>query len=464
MAGLRAHEPFEQTRIRMPGAERNCCQRRASTEIYFEVHGLATKLYAAIQAYAAEKSGAPICYDGQSYPYFFANPSGALGPCAFAETATPTAYKSWSPRLLRAAYNYQLVQKDPGGFAHNARYLIELLYDSIQDLNAALTAPVDMSAAHRNAPGHFNGSSEAARYWDEDEALSANCSKCHGGSEGFRFYQKHGVGTELLETANGLECDTCHASVGPQFSLLPVESTTYPSGVQLAHGGADNLCATCHSGRESKASIDASTAAGRLSFRNVHHQPAAAVLNGNTAQVGYEYADKSYAGPLKHANRTQCNGCHDAKLSQHSFAIKDVWQPVCRTCHANEPEAEFVRIVRKADYDGDGSVTETLIEELDGLRTIVLGSMREVAVPTICYESSKYPYWFVDRSGSLDGICVSEDAERTNQFNTWTPALMKAAHNYQIVTKDPGPTRTTSITPRSFSLMQPKIWAPMSRH
>jgi len=36
--------------------------------------------------------------------------------------------------LLRAAYNYQYAMKDPGAFAHNGKYVIQALYDSLEDL------------------------------------------------------------------------------------------------------------------------------------------------------------------------------------------------------------------------------------------------------------------------------------------------------------------------------------------
>ena len=33
--------------------------------------------------------------------------------------------------MLRGAYNYQYVAKDPGAFAHNGLYVIQVLIDSI---------------------------------------------------------------------------------------------------------------------------------------------------------------------------------------------------------------------------------------------------------------------------------------------------------------------------------------------
>jgi hypothetical protein len=47
-------------------------------------------------------------------------------------------YASWTPRLLKAAYNYQLVTKDPGAYAHNPVYAMQLLYDSLESLSARI--------------------------------------------------------------------------------------------------------------------------------------------------------------------------------------------------------------------------------------------------------------------------------------------------------------------------------------
>ena len=57
-------------------------------------------------------------------------------------TDTPgntTAYNAWTPRLLRAAYNYQYSVKDPGAFAHNPLYVMQFLYDSIKDVGGDVT-------------------------------------------------------------------------------------------------------------------------------------------------------------------------------------------------------------------------------------------------------------------------------------------------------------------------------------
>ncbi len=49
------------------------------------------------------------------------------------------SFASWTPNLLRAAYNYQDSTKDPGGFAHNSSYVMQILYDSIRAVGGDVT-------------------------------------------------------------------------------------------------------------------------------------------------------------------------------------------------------------------------------------------------------------------------------------------------------------------------------------
>jgi hypothetical protein len=85
-----------------------------------EVATMHEALYAAIQAYAADTIGTEIVYNANAYPYWF-TPDGER-------------YETWTPRLLRAAYNYQYAAKDPGAFAHNAPYVMQALYDSLDNV------------------------------------------------------------------------------------------------------------------------------------------------------------------------------------------------------------------------------------------------------------------------------------------------------------------------------------------
>jgi predicted CXXCH cytochrome family protein len=405
--------------------------------IYHELAGLKDKLLAAIVRYGVEKN-APLCYGDHSYPYWFKD-TNADGVCSTEEAMSANAYKSWTPRIAKAAFNYQMASKDPGAFAHNAKYILELLFDSATAVNSALVVKIDMARVVRGDRGHFDGSSEAARHWDSEDGVDASCSRCHGGQSGFRFFVQHATTIEVPETANGLECGTCHANPGPSWEMVAVKNTPFPGGTTSVLPGNDNLCGTCHSGRVGKADIDRSIANNQLRFQNVHYLPAAATRQGSAAKVGYQFDGKTYAGPLTHMGGTQCTSCHDPIASQHSFQIRDAWDMRCRNCHADaNGDPQKVRQVRVLDYDGDGNVTEPLAAELVGLGDALLAAMAASTATGLCYAETSYPYFFKDLDGDRRPQCSAMDTGMGGPFTAWTPALMKAAHNYQLVHKDPG--------------------------
>jgi hypothetical protein len=107
--------------------------------IYSEIRSLQALLLKAIQEYARRVAGKPIVYADQS-PYFCidANDNGIADA---EEINTDNSYDAWTPRLLRAAYNYQFVVKDAGGYVHNPRYVIQLLHDSLIALEKQVPLP-----------------------------------------------------------------------------------------------------------------------------------------------------------------------------------------------------------------------------------------------------------------------------------------------------------------------------------
>ncbi len=406
--------------------------------IYEEVEGLRTQLLEAIMRYGAEDN-LWVCYDLHTYPYFFTD-TDKNGACDEAEAVFPNRYQAFTPRLVKAAYNFQMATKDPGAFAHNGKYIIELLHDALQDLNQGLTVPFDLTDLVRTDVGHFDGASEAARHWDADEAVSASCSRCHSGSAGFRFYVEYGGALEVEEPANGLDCATCHTTFGDAFALVEVGATTFPGGRTLPLEGEDNLCSTCHSGRASKATIDAAIAANAqsgapLNFQNVHYLAAAGTLLGSLAQVGYEFDDRVYSRRLVHDSGSQCTTCHDASESNHTFAIADVWSVRCDLCHGDADGPEGVRVVHLADYDGDGDTGTSLATELSGLTGAALQAMNDAG--GVCYRAGSYPYFFKDSDGS-GPACDEGEANFGNRFTAWTPPLLRVAHNVQLSLTEPG--------------------------
>ena len=116
-----------------------------SEGVYGEMVTIHEMLYAAIQAYASEVAGQPIIY-ASSFPYWF-NDTNGNGEVDDGEANFGNQYASWTPRLVKATYNYHLVLEDPGGFMHNAHYLIQLMVDTLSSLGE--TVAVDMAGVIR---------------------------------------------------------------------------------------------------------------------------------------------------------------------------------------------------------------------------------------------------------------------------------------------------------------------------
>jgi hypothetical protein len=63
------------------------------------------------------------------------------------EAVADNQYVGFTPRLMRAAFNYQFSANDPAGYVHNGKYMLQLLYDSIEDLSQVTN--VDMNGLVR---------------------------------------------------------------------------------------------------------------------------------------------------------------------------------------------------------------------------------------------------------------------------------------------------------------------------
>jgi hypothetical protein len=426
--------------IRMPGSPFDYDGDGDVEEgIFHEVAGLRDMLYSALQGYAREVAGTPIVYSEEAYPYFFidSNDDGEAQP---GETIFPNRYNAWTARLARAAYNFQFSLKDPGAYAHGGKYSIQLLYDSIENLNEQLGTPIDLTQATRDDPGHFAGGEPAFRYWDEQGMVPGACAECHSGF-GLPQFIAHNTNIGLPPT-NGLLCETCHNSM-PEFSIFEVEAVVFPNGAALsfADDTASNLCLHCHQGRESTVTVNrriqglpADQVGENLAFINIHYFAAAATLFGNQAQGAYQYEGQEYDGPFLHVPNFQtCVQCHDP----HALTVN---VSACQQCH----QTEILRDIRMPndtiDYDGDGDNTEGLYYEIQGMKEVLFDAIQAYAADTlqnpIVYSTDTYPYFFNDLDG--DGELDPNEANFPNRYTTWTPRLLTAAYNYQFASKDPG--------------------------
>lgn len=112
-----------------------------SVGIHSDIEANARLLKKMISDYATQVTDRPIVYDGNRYPYFFADANG--DGVADMVDGRAQSYADWTPRLLRAAYNWKLVTADPGAYVHNPHYALELLHDSIADLAGPLEVDMD---------------------------------------------------------------------------------------------------------------------------------------------------------------------------------------------------------------------------------------------------------------------------------------------------------------------------------
>jgi len=407
--------------------------------IYDELEGLKALLYQAIQAYAADTISTPIVYDTHSYPYFFVD-SNANGEVDEGEAVYANRFVLWTPRLVKAAYNYQVALKDSGAYAHGAKYIIQLLYDSIEDLNTG----IDLSSAHRDDSGHFAGAQEAFRHWDDEGMVETDCSRCHS-ADGLPLYLTEGV--ELPQPiANGFACTTCHDDL-QTFSRYEVASVTFPSGAVVSSDDpTTNLCMSCHQGRESTVSVDTAIAdAGvgndvvsrSLSFVNVHYFAAGATRYGTEVKGAYEYAGRTYVGYDSHGPLDrQCTDCH----STHG---QELDAKFCANCHSGVSNLDDLMTIREADtpdYNGNGDTTEGIALEVGAIHDQLLAEMQRYASDVtgagILFSGQRYPYFFIDTNDN--GLADEGEISYQNQFTSWTPRLLRAAYNYMYVAKDPG--------------------------
>jgi hypothetical protein len=404
--------------------------------IYYEVETLQGMLLEAIQGYASEVAETPIAYDSAAYPYFFAD-TNANGEADEDEANYGNRFVGWTGRLAKAAYNYQTSLKDPGAYAHGGKYIIQLLYDSIEDLNQAISGPVDLSNAHRIDHGHFAGSEEAFRHWDEDGAVPASCATCHS-ADGLPFLIDHGVQIEQ-PLSSGFTCETCHNDV-TTFTVYQREEVEFPSGAAVSADDPNvNLCLTCHQGRSSTVQVDQAagdqdpdTVSESLRFINVHYFAAGATLFGAETQGAYEYEGKEYAGRFEHVDPyNTCVECHDTHMLT-------VVAEECNICHASVATVEDLASIRmqEADFDGDGDTEEGIAGEIETMQEALYAAMQAYAADTagtpILYNPGRYPYFFADPNGN------GEIDEGEGSYATFTPRLLRAAYNYQYALKDPG--------------------------
>jgi len=286
---------------------------------------------------------------------------------------------------------------------------------------------------------HGDYRSPSFTHWNEDGEVPAACAACHSetgmldwlGADGTAPLSVEHPGT--INTVIG--CASCHVSEAESLDAVP-----FPSGETVARLGASATCTMCHMGRASTDGVltatdglDPDTVSADLGFINVHYGIAAAVMHGAEGRGGFQYPGLSYAGRFTHVpSAGTCVACHEP----HST---EVATEGCLACHQGVADITAIR-TRHADFDGDGSADGGIGDEIAGLHAILLDAIRayarEIAGTPIGYAADSFPYFFTDSDG--DGTIGTEEAAFPNRYASWTPRLLMAAYNYQVVAKDGG--------------------------
>ena len=295
----------------------------------------------------------------------------------------------------------------------------------------------DITEAWLNSP-HGNRSSEAFTHWNEDGEIPGTCAVCHS-STGIRDYvagpmSVPGVLDHPVGLGTTVDCTACHSRAASGLGAVP-----FPSGVMVETEGGSAVCTVCHQGRASTETVMEATAGmeedaviGDLRFINVHYAPSASTQMGGEVRGGFEYPGKSYKGRFAHVpDLASCTDCH----RPHSLEVN---LDSCTTCHQGAASFADIRI-SPADFDGDGDTTEGIADPISDLHARLGEAIQryasKVAGTPVVYATSAYPYFFVDGDG--DGAVTEGEAAYPNRYQTWTPRMLKAAYNYQLVAKEP---------------------------
>jgi hypothetical protein len=442
----------------------NACHAGASFETlagspsanYDAIQIAQAELLTEIEDYATNVIGTGITYDPSAYPYWF-KPDG-------------TSFNIFDETLLKAAYNYQVAQKDPAGFIHNGTYLRQLLHDSIVDLGGT---PTDIAPGRAgftptageagkseqwHLSGHADSASEAFRHWDGDGEVSASCARCHS-SPGFVDWAQN-VAAAPVPLGSLVDCKACHADTdlytdpSTRYADLAthpaLEPVLFPSGATATLNNDSNMCMGCHQGRSSgdalvapstNTVVQAPTDYDSYNFINRHYFAAAAILFGADVTAGYEYGGQVYKGQntynAAHASLDTCFECH-----MRGANMDHTWLPQltdCSGCHQGITSFEELGLPFGApdvDYDGDGT-GESFQAEIDGMAAILYATIQDYAtdgvslggvghVSPVVYGPGAYPYWFEDANNNG----VYDEGIDVDRYEDFDLDMLRGAFNY----------------------------------
>ena len=294
------------------------------------------------------------------------------------------------------------------------------------------------------ASAHADAKAEAFTHWNEDnpQEIPTDCAKCHSKPGFIDFLGVDGTQVNQVDnpatTGTTITCWVCHNEATDDL-----DSAEFPSGAKVRLLGPEARCIQCHQGRASTATVDNAIAelnliepdvpSEELSFIN-SHSTSAATSFGSEVQGAYQYSGKTYKGRFNRGEEFfTCLRCHN----QHSLELKF---ETCGECHTIAgTEARDIR-VDTTDFDGDGDIAEGIAYEISTIHDALYVTIQAYAVQVvgtpIAYDIDTHPYFFIDNNNN--GEVDLEENISENEYNAWTPRLLRATYNYNYVTHDLG--------------------------
>ena len=227
--------------------------------------------------------------------------------------------------IMGAAYNYLMLVKEPGAYAHNSAYAKELIVDSIDAVynNGSVTGSIDNALSYLVGKGAISADAAASL---ASYKSGSSCTSCHVASTGSHFAH---LDAEI-------SCSACHSTTAASNSTLVPGTATHANGVvNVAIAGAGSysggLAGTCsgvycHSNGQGTSQNPAPAWGGaKLTCKSCHP-----TLGGaHAAHVGdllnsvtfYNYTGNYSTGA---AYRFGCANCHPTSASSHRDGKVDV--------------------------------------------------------------------------------------------------------------------------------------------
>lgn len=342
------------------------------------------------------------------------------------------------------------------------------------------------------ASGH--GNVNAKPWTEQDFKNNTACIRCHTATGYINFitgaagaFPEKSWATPGDKTREVLTCAACHLSYDFKNSIrdVPAFVAPYNNGASpktFPDIGASNLCAACHSGRESADTIEAIKDFTNVSFKNSHYKAGAGLMYMavgfyNFTTLSTKVGSTTYklsltpdnitvptfgiAGGVSSTHRklgtTLINGdthkasffvpgvadangpcvtCHMNANGQphrggsHSYKISSAaFEQLCSNCHGSEGDvkltgANFQQVFLEPQH-------EVFAEALKLITNLLLTRHN------IKYDGNTYPY-FYDMKKDPAGKTAVTDWTRGTKNQVFGKRLMGACYNLNLVTKDPG--------------------------